>query len=1227
MAEPVQNTTSPRNTLPSCSVNRSLSLEELRDVTGQLWQNLADQNGGIGSIKADALATNFTDSAPAAVYYVDPQDQYAGQTTSEYVFLGSTALRELLESIRDLLETSYRSKLGELQGEAATNYSQISGAHVQPLPAALAEFAQILFQTLSVMTAEHASGGHAPLQHTKNSDEKNKPEGTPTTKEQHTEANPDAPAQPAPQGTSESIAQQTRTQTRNALDGLIDAQKYVQQEYARLAGVMLPNFIAPEVAGVAGPQLANLPPEIANQLQFGFHQKLQEFYFTLGAEKQGLLRDAAGQLQLRAEFNRWLLTQGGNFQINVVAAREQYLRSLSPEKVVLVQRELAGVAAASGDEYLQQLTEQVVAPDATAAAALSNAQATNTLLNDAQQALREKVLSAGLTEADYEKISLRLGAELVNANGTEHLRNLSASEFAQVFGVNVSALTQDQLRELSTNIAVAGSAESYKQAAALGKSEIADVTNPNAAERFVGNTDVDIESLTPEEAAQYRKEHGLGLQPTEKKISGTQEVIAEVGLENALRATTITQAEQELLAQTDPVAASAVFNTQRRIKQEIIEQQIEAAARYAAGLNELERRNYLDSLETAGLRSQPTIHYSVIPLPSGTVGAEQDPSVTAVDTVEHNSVFSSIRARWEEMYPHQNGSVDGVDGGGAQERAGNLFNPQLRVHHRKGAAKQAAKKLLQGTEKAVDKLTNAALAIPVIGSILALIPEKYRKYALVAGLMSTVGVWASSGLAKLLSFVGGALGGIVGGPVGAALGAIGGTWLGGLFDGTISNFLKGAGDAIGNILNGVGNLVQGAGNFLGGIGQAGAQIGQQVGLALRGIGGPALAGVGGTGGVIFYTMLNSSIPGTFLPPILPTITDGEVSKYVTIKKQALPNSKFSSPETVQYSISISPKGSYEIRISALTDTFSFQGNSTERSAKGLTSAPTLPTSPVNFDALKTAKAPEGDVVVIKPGETVVLPIYSVTFDQNFQDSNVTNTVEATFQVSQNGELVSENGKTEITAKTAEVVCFGKCPQTENGCWPATGYVKQVAHQPGTTHEKVDAVDIANGDPVKVYNTFKGQVCKYGQMSGVPVVYAERPGGSFCSSSSNGSGVVCYPYGNHALGTYGGYALLFAHLQGFSNDLSGANGTCRSMSPGDVVGIMGSTGNSTGRHLHYEIRVPGGGFGGYTSAVDGGKSYGTSRSPLLETKLPQKLTTDLLKDGGAFVRSCYDYSQQ
>lgn len=58
------------------------------------------------------------------------------------------------------------------------------------------------------------------------------------------------------------------------------------------------------------------------------------------------------------------------------------------------------------------------------------------------------------------------------------------------------------------------------------------------------------------------------------------------------------------------------------------------------------------------------------------------------------------------------------------------------------------------------------------------------------------------------------------------------------------------------------------------------------------------------------------------------------------------------------------------------------------------------------------------------------------------------------------------------------------------------------------------------------------------------------------------------YGNYTCVEHrGGLSTCYAHQQGFAR-------TSGSVAQGTVIGYVGTTGNSTGNHLHFEVRVNG-----------------------------------------------------
>ena len=103
---------------------------------------------------------------------------------------------------------------------------------------------------------------------------------------------------------------------------------------------------------------------------------------------------------------------------------------------------------------------------------------------------------------------------------------------------------------------------------------------------------------------------------------------------------------------------------------------------------------------------------------------------------------------------------------------------------------------------------------------------------------------------------------------------------------------------------------------------------------------------------------------------------------------------------------------------------------------------------------------------------------------------------------------------------------------------------------------------------------------YGQVSGNDYWGGHQALDAQCyqgdSIFASDSGVVIYAgsisggYGNLvAIDHQNGYLTLYAHLSGFNV------GCGQSVGQGQVIGFCGSTGNSTGAHLHFEVRQNGG----------------------------------------------------
>ena len=187
---------------------------------------------------------------------------------------------------------------------------------------------------------------------------------------------------------------------------------------------------------------------------------------------------------------------------------------------------------------------------------------------------------------------------------------------------------------------------------------------------------------------------------------------------------------------------------------------------------------------------------------------------------------------------------------------------------------------------------------------------------------------------------------------------------------------------------------------------------------------------------------------------------------------------------------------------------------------------------------------------VKRGET----IYSIAKAHQVDPQNIidypfnTFSNDETFALAAGQELIIPDGikpkevvldVRRYTAKTVAPAVPGVVGEG-NFMWPTTGHISQKFYW---YHR---AVDIAN--------------------PGNPQIVAAQ-GGTVVTAGWNGGG-----YGNYVIVDHGnGYKTLYAHM--LNNSMVVKAGQV--VKQGQKLGLMGSTGRSTGTHLHFEIKSPSG----------------------------------------------------
>lgn len=167
---------------------------------------------------------------------------------------------------------------------------------------------------------------------------------------------------------------------------------------------------------------------------------------------------------------------------------------------------------------------------------------------------------------------------------------------------------------------------------------------------------------------------------------------------------------------------------------------------------------------------------------------------------------------------------------------------------------------------------------------------------------------------------------------------------------------------------------------------------------------------------------------------------------------------------------------------------------------------------------------------------------SIISEMNEQKSELeTESAEYTAAIN---ELEKQIAAAATKAQASSVVYSG-----EQFLWPVTGYYNITSGFRTASRPTHNGIDIASSG---IY--------------GKPIIAVAD--GTVLLAANNGNGYGLYVMINH--GTYNGnsYTTLYGHM----SKMAVSSG--QTVKAGQVIGYVGSTGRSTGPHLHYEIRVNG-----------------------------------------------------
>jgi hypothetical protein len=536
------------------------------------------------------------------------------------------------------------------------------------------------------------------------------------------------------------------------------------------------------------------------------------------------------------------------------------------------------------------------------------------------------------------------------------------------------------------------------------------------------------------------------------------------------------------------------------------------------------------------------------------------------------------------------GKLKGVKG--AAKKIGDKFTGK----GKKAAAKAATQKAKDQAEAALLNSLGAAAGIPGLGTLYTSLDPDLRDFLEKLLLAGGIGAGLVNAF-MLITSVGARIGAVVGSFFGP-LGSFAGTGIGYALDkmgsGALDKLLKG-GSGTGGPNLGFSPSTATTGYQVGASGtKAGLTGAKLLTTAIH----PATQAVMTTCIGVFsltsicFMIINSAFLADFPHPETSADKYEKISKYASLEKTVtLPSSclgpelkcpEITSGQTLEatYTITITPKGDTTLSITAIVDeiTATYSKKKYEELGKPVPPKLTIQKKVLvaneRSDFEELTADPNDELNIVRPGEQLIIT-YTVPFTEEHNHTSIFNVFKADFY------WTTANANGNDTIQTAKQFCIGDCSM-EIGCWPTDGVVTQAPFTSDDTHHAMDAYDIANDSSPLVYTPFDGEAC---------VAHVDDG------------------YGNHIVLTAAEGQFLFGHFADMQ--ITG----CSKVKAGDILGVMGTTGNSTGIHLHFELAKNGGFF-----RAGPPDDLGEMMPPSIENiKL---ITIQDAKDRRANVETCY-----